>query len=394
MSKEPPAVSRLHHDYSPSKLQFLEACPGFEGMQSTNAASELGTKIHDAIESGKYEGQGFTDEQIDAIIGCIAYYQAAVAEWPGATLYTEVYLPIDADNTTAGYIDIGIVSADGKHGKIKDWKTGQNAVEPAENNLQGMAYLLGLLFNHAPNLEDCEVEFVMPFQGQGGIVDRHTFKRAEFAAMHLRIKTIVARAKVATAAFKEAKAAGKTCDHPSLTPNTSTCLFCANLAHCHAVQKVALAVGKKYNPLVVPDSINPSLITNPVTAGRALEFFAVIAALASAYRQEATNKALTDENFMPEGYQIVTSVRRKVEDNLKFAQTLQDYGFTQEEIMQCCEFTLGPAEKVASNKAERGEKKAAVEGLALMLSSNGATTEGAPVSMLKKKKVSAPVEIA
>ncbi len=383
------SAPRQHHPFSPSKLQFLEACPGFEGVQSTNEASELGTKIHDAIESGVTEGLGFTDEQLDVIAKCIAYYKNEVSCIPGSTLFKEIYVPIDAENTTAGYLDIAIIRPRERSAKIIDWKTGLNAVEPCENNLQGMAYLLGLLFKY-PHLEYVEVEFVMPFQGDGGIVDKFTFTKDLFEKMHLRIKTIVAKAKVAKAAFDEAKAAGRTCDHPSLTPNTSTCLFCANLAHCHAVQKMALAVGKKYNPLLVPDSINPSLISDPATAGRALEFFAVMAALAGAYRQEATNKALTDENFMPEGYMIVTSTRRKVEDNGKFAQVLKEYGFTDDEIMSACEFTLGPAEKIANDRAPRGQKKAAVEELGQLLASGGATVEGAPVSMLKKKKVSAP----
>lgn len=374
---------RKHHEYSPSKLQFLEACPGFSGIQSTNAASERGTAIHDAIESRDYENKGFSDEEIVAIEACIAYVESSLAAWPGATLYTEVYLPIDSDITSAGYIDIGIVSADGKKAKIKDWKTGLNAVEPATNNLQGMAYLLGLVFK-VPTIEECEVEFIMPFQGGEGIVDRHTFFRPEFDALHLRIKTIVARAKAA----KAARLSGDF-DYVGLNPNTSTCLFCANLAVCNAVQRHALAVGKKYNPLLVPDVINPSLIKDPKDAGKALEFFAVMKALAEAYRSEVTNKALTEEGFMPEGYQIVTTTRRKIVSNEAFAKVLFDMGCSQEEIMTACEFTLGPAEKLVSNKAAKGQKKHAVEELGMLLGSAGATEESTPVSMLKKKKVEA-----
>lgn len=378
---------RKHHEYSPSKLQFLEACPGFSGIQSTNAASERGTAIHDAIESGDYETKGFSDDEIRVIEDCRAYVSAAVAEWPGSELIVEAYLPIDAEDTSAGYLDVALIRADKKAAKIKDWKTGLNAVEPTANNLQGMAYLLGLVFK-VPTIEECEVEFIMPFQGGEGIVDRHTFYRASFDAMHLRIKTIVARAKAA----KAARLAGDF-NFAGLNPNTSTCLFCANLASCDAVQRHALAVGKKYNPLQVPDVINPSLIKDPKDAGKALEFFAVMKALAESYRSEVTNKALTEPDFMPEGYQIVTTTRRKIVSNESFAKVLFDMGCTQEEIMTACEFTLGPAEKLVSNKAAKGKKKAAVEELAILLDSAGATAESAPVSMLKKKKVEA-LEIA
>lgn len=378
---------RKHHPYSPSKLQFLEACPGFSGIEGAkNEASILGTKIHDAIESGVTEGLGFTDDQLDKIAACREYYLAKLAQWPGATLYVEVYAPIDAEETTAGYFDVAIVNAERTKAVIIDWKTGQNAVEPVENNLQGMAYLLGLLFE-VPTLEEVTVEFVMPFQGNGGIVDSHTFYRAEFEAMYLRIKVVVARAKAARAA----REAGET--YPGLNPNTSTCLFCANIAGCTAVHKFALATGKKYNPLIVPDVINPSLIKNPVDAGRALEFFAVMTALAAGYRAAATEKALTEEGFMPAGYMLVTQSKRKIESQQRFYETLKGLGWTEAEIFSVAEFTLGPAEKIVSNKAERGKKKAAVEELGALLSANGATVEGAPVTMLRKKSVEAPKNI-
>ena len=43
---------RIHHPYSPSKLQALEACPKYEGVQNDNPASAMGTAQHDIVESG------------------------------------------------------------------------------------------------------------------------------------------------------------------------------------------------------------------------------------------------------------------------------------------------------------------------------------------------------
>lgn len=374
----PKAAERAHHPYSPSKLQSLEACPGFSSMDSTNEASIMGTKMHNAVETG--DVKGLTDEQIDVVDKCRGYIQSKLDEMgEGALLYMEDYLPVDDQDTSAGYLDVGIVSADGKRALVLDWKMGQNPVEPTENNLQGYAYLLGLYKKH-PTILTARVEFAMPFQGFEGIIDGHDFVAAQFPEMLLRIQTVVARAKAA----KAAREAGK--DYAGNNPNTTTCLFCNNKAECFALHRVVIKVGKKYDPLVVPDIINPTLINNSVDAGKALKFFAVMGALAAAYRSAATNKAMCDEVFMPEGYMITTMTRRKIVDNARFVETLKSLGFTPEEILGCAEFTLGPTENMVSERAPRGKKKAAVTELGELLSANGATEEGAPVSMLRMKK--------
>lgn len=371
--------TRKHHEFSPSKLQSLEACPGFVSQDSSNEASQRGQRLHDAVENGDLTG--LTDEECNVVEKCREYIQSKLDEWPGATLYMEEYLPVDDKDTSAGYLDVGIVNADRTKALVLDWKMGLNPVEPTENNVQGHSYLLGLVRMH-PTIVWGRVEFCMPFQGEEGILDAHDFTAEQFPKMLLRIQTIVARAKAA----KAAREAGK--EYEGLRPNTTTCLFCAEhiKANCTALHRFAIAVSPKYPALVVPDVINPSLIRNPVDAGKALKFFAVMKSLAEAYRTQATNKALTDENFMPEGYQIVSMTRRKIVDNKKFYDTLKGAGFTDDEILEAIEFTLGPVEKIVSNKAPRGKKKAAVEELAQLLAMNGATAESEPVSMLKLKK--------
>jgi hypothetical protein len=45
-------TKRVHHPYSPSKLQCLEACPCYESTNNENEASATGTKQHGVVESG------------------------------------------------------------------------------------------------------------------------------------------------------------------------------------------------------------------------------------------------------------------------------------------------------------------------------------------------------
>jgi hypothetical protein len=42
--------SRGHAEFSPSSLKYVATCAGFHGKDGTNAAAEMGTRIHEALE--------------------------------------------------------------------------------------------------------------------------------------------------------------------------------------------------------------------------------------------------------------------------------------------------------------------------------------------------------
>lgn len=396
--KKPSTTERRHHKFSPSKLQSLEGCSGYESSNTTNQAAERGTLLHDILEYlvnnpgiAAAEIAELSDEEAPIMENCRAFVYAQLAELgENARLITEEYLPIDERETTAGYLDIGMISADGRRAKVTDWKMGQNMVEPASNNLQGGAYLLGLLFKFAPNLEEVEVTFVLPFL-DGGVMDSHIFYRKDFDALRLRIETVVARAKDAYADFESGKILETW--RTKLSPNTSTCLFCSDdrKAVCPALQSFALSAGKKYDPLVVPEVINPLLIKDPEQAGAALKFFAVMEALSKAYRAKATEKAFNDENWVPAGYMVTTMTQRKIVDKQKFYEVIKPL-LTEDELMQAIDFTLGPVEKAIKNKAPRGKKTEAVEELGALLQAEGATVESEPIIQLRQRKTKVAAE--
>jgi len=372
------STERKHHKFSPSKLQSLEACPGYESENTTSLASAAGTLQHDAADSGDFSK--LDDEQMEKVQMCIDFVDEQVARLgPGAILIREEYLPIDEAETTAGYLDVGAVSADGKKAIVIDFKYGLNPVEDAKNNLQGMAYLLGI-YRRYPTIEEADVFFLMPYQHN---ISHAPFTKAEFADMYLRICTIVARAKKATAAFETNAPALE-----ELKPTNGTCVFCARKADCPALHKLVLKAGKKYDPLVVPDVINPLLISSPVDAAKALKFFDVMAALAKSYRSKATEKAMNEENWVPEGYGLTSVSRRSIVNKGAFFETIKGL-LTPEQVTECIDFTLGPVEKIVSESAPRGKKKEAVEDLKNLLAMNGATEEGAPIAVLRQKKGSA-----
>lgn len=382
--------ARKHHKNSPSTLQSKEVCPGyFQQSNVSNARAELGTAMHEACDTGDFSSMD--DEQVEVIEACLARVKEVFDSYgPGARILKEDYLPIDdrlPDPTSAGYLDRGIISANGKRAAVLDFKFGLWPVEPAATNLQGLTYGLGIL-RQDPRVEEVYVEFLMPYI-DGGTLSNHTFTRAELERAKLRVYTVIARAEAAQEAFEQSELAdtpeekAKILSRIQFNPTDKGCMFCDNKARCPALNQFALVVSSKYQPLQLPNIINPALISNPDDAAKGLQFFGIMKTLAESFRKRCTDKALNDEEtWLPTGYDLSLSVRRTIADKVRFYETIKPL-LTQEELLQTMEFTLGPLEEAVKKKAPRGKKKAAVEELKLLLRANGATKESEPVASLR-----------
>lgn len=362
---QPATASRPHHPFSPSTLQYREACAYYEPSQGDNEASRAGTLQHDAMDRGE-DDERLTDQQAAAVAECLRYIDEVAAKYPGGTIIKEKYLPIDDHQipyisfqkelgaifgTTAGYLDFGVVSADETEAEIVDYKFGKWAVEPAENNLQGKSYLLGLFLKY-PKLQKARVHFFMPHRDEA---DSHEFTRDDFQRMYLRIRTVVMRAIEA-----RALAAALPNAFERATPNIGACVFCANVGRCDAVAKFALVIGHKFAPLHVPKEINPSLLRDPQDTGEGLRVASVIEAWAKAYRTQAGQKAIEDDGFVPDGYVLVSSQDREIVDKEKFKQVAREY-LTDEEIETAVKISITPIEDLIKSKAARGTKEATRE---------------------------------
>jgi len=199
-------------------------------------------------------------------------------------------------------------------------------VEPAPTNLQGWTYALGLL-NKFPTLEEIEVHFFLPHRNE---VTTAVFKRAEFEAMYLRIRTVVHRAKQAKSELTAAKTEVGVADALSkCKATTSSCLFCANVGRCPRVAELVIQVGKKYAPTIIPDCVSPSLLSDPAQVKAGLEIAQLAATWAKSYRTYATAKAIEDESFMPEGYRLKQKSERELKDKKKAEEIAKQCGLTE-----------------------------------------------------------------
>lgn len=385
-AQKPTSETRVHHPYSPSSLQCREACPKF--VQREGDVHEMaitGTKQHDMVDSG-VDDDSIPDYRAMAVAECIRMTEERKKLYPGGTVLNEVYLPVDKEvifspkgekfeGTTAGYLDFGIVSADGKRAEILDWKFGNNAVEEASNNLQGIGYALGLL-RQFPALESIKVGFIMP---HADFVSEHTFTKGQFGELYLRVVTVVRRS---------IEAAKDPNDFSLATPNTSSCRFCGLIGRCPKVAELVVRVGRKYAPLEVPDEVTPSLVCDPAQVKKGIALADIVKTWAEAYKARATAKTIEDPNFIPDGYTLVSTAKRKVIKAKELAEIAKRFlpETDHDKVEGLYDIALGKVEKLISTAAPRGQKESTVEQFGLEALSLGAVEEGTPFAFLRQAR--------
>jgi hypothetical protein len=368
--QKPESSARVHHPYSPSKLQLLEACPKYQGTDSVCEAALTGTMQHDVADSGIDDAR-LPDYKAMAAVECMKFCESRAKEYPGGTILKEEYLPVDDEEiwvdvepakgepvserkcfkgTTAGYSDWAIVSADGLKGEVVDYKYGQHAVEDADNNLQGIAYALGLL-KRFPTLQSIRVWFIMPHRDE---LSEHTFTRDQFDGLYLRVRTVVGRA---VEANKDAR------DFSTAKATTGTCLFCSHVGRCPKVAELVIKLGRKYDPLQVPESVTPSLILDPAQVAIGIKLAQVASTWAEAYRRQATARTVEDPTFVPKGYTLVSTSKRIIKSAKKLGELAKTFlpESDREKVETLYDLPITALEKLISTAAPRGEKDATVK---------------------------------
>lgn len=63
-----------HHKLGPSTLKNVEVCPGFRSTNEDNIFTIEGTRMHEAAETGNFEG--LDEEQETMVAKALAYVQS------------------------------------------------------------------------------------------------------------------------------------------------------------------------------------------------------------------------------------------------------------------------------------------------------------------------------
>lgn len=381
---------RNHHPYSPSKLGALEASPLFESRSADSEASLAGTKQHDYTEKDTIDidEPGLTDKEYNAVMACRAYRDSVLATYRiPPIILKEQYLEIDDEfvldgegkkwkGTTAGYLDLAFIGAGaGKRADLFDWKFGLWSVPEASENLQGIAYLLSLVKSY-PSLEQVTVHFCMPHRDE---IDSHTFYKKDFPMLYLRVKTVVARA-------IEARKLISSGGPERCTATTSSCLFCARLGNCKIAADFCIKVGKKYDPVLVPSNVIPSLVGDMAESGTLMEVATLMEAWSKAVKRQITEHAIDNKDWVPDRYKFMTRADLKVKDYEKFREEAIATGISPEALDKVKEYPLTKVCKMISDAQPRGEKEATVKAFRENLTVSGIAEREPEVYFLQRLK--------
>lgn len=366
---------RAHHEYSPSSLESLEACPCYKGKESTHERTTAGTKAHAVAESRK-DDASLSDDDAEAVAECLDLVEKRKTEMgAGVQEFKEEYWPIDdlmfpdgVSATTAGYADTVLVSASGHLAEIIDYKFGNWKVTNAKENPQGIAYALGV-FHRFSTVQAVTIWFIQPLVGH---TTSATFTRGQIPELYLRIQVIVARA-------REARAKG---DFSTATPKVPVCSFCANIGQCPRVAEFALKVGQKFYPLEISDNISPTMLHTARDTNIGMRLASVVKVWSEAFRRQLTDRVLARRADMPEGFRLETRTEREIVDMAKLKQVALQH-LTPEEFESTLSTTFGGLEEIITEKSPRGSKKEAVKAFKQALEDSGAVKRGAPYSFLK-----------
>lgn len=245
------------------------------------------------------------------------------------------------ENKIFGTVDRVVIR--GTHVDVVDFKFGRGEIDDAEINIQGQAYLLGVM-DKFPELETATVHFIIPRRDEVFTAD---FNRADMEGIRLRISLIVGKAMLSDA---------------ERIPNTEGCKYCKHKLSCPALNDKMLPLAKKYAKTVDDFELNlwgsysPAEIEDPEVLGKMLNVASVVDKWAEAAKKQAT-KLATDEGLEIPGYDLHFRTATAKIDDSQAAFDAVEHLLSAEEFMDACNVTPTALGKAYSEKLPRGEKK-------------------------------------
>ena len=362
-----------HHSISPSKLGYMEVCPGYESDQAGDTtAADKGTAAHLAVE--KDNPSLATDlEYQDAARACIAYRDRfrkdAVEE------HREIRLQI-LGGRTFGTCDELIIRENARHAEMMDWKFGREAVADASVNRQGFAYGIGV-FEKFRSLESLRVHFILPRRDE---ITRHTFFRKDVPEMIAVTKRIIDRVEK----YRGTK------DASMLNRHATICARCGAIGNCPKYAEFALATGKKYEPLELAEEVHASQITDPTKmAGLFIQLKSLEKFVDSAKRHITEYAKANGGLNAPDGTPLFEvkekSGARKISNNFAAYTIFKEY-LSVEEIAACSSISLTDVLDMIKGKAARGQKGKLLGEVETKLYDANAITMGEPTRYLQAVK--------
>lgn len=373
---------RKHHPFSPSKLQILEACPKFKGLEGSNEAAERGTMMHEASETLDFSK--LNQEETEAVHDYLDFIAACKDQLPGCEELTEIRVAVDSWETTAGFLDKALISEDKTVAWVIDLKTGYGDIEDADNNLQGMAYGIGIRRLY-PTVQTVKVSFYMPRQARKE--STHEFTAVELDSEYARIVAIV----------KRAKRARYSKGFDMAVPHTSVCRFCAHYTKCPKVAGLVTEVSK-HMPIRVFSVEEMATCDDPEKLGQIMDMFKFLDEFSKPVKSRIL--AIAKSGGEVKGYSLTCIAEREVVDEAKVVELVKQelvegLGVPEDKagelVSGCYSFSLPAAESVISDQAPKGAKMAAKGNFREKLRASGAVLDSTPKVFLKRSAKADPL---
>lgn len=344
MKKQPDHGSRGHAEFSPSSLKYVSKCSGFHGREGTNAAAEMGTRIHEALEI--FDPSALHNEQeLDIYEKIVAMETEFLANFPEEREeHNEIQVTVSLKGTeTWGTCDRLIVY--GNKAVMADYKTGISLIDPPEKNWQAKAYTVGA-FQKFPQLEEITFVFYVPQHNQSL---HHTFSRAE--DLDQLIDELSAA--ILKAEKTRPKWIGGKPDLADLTP-TPNCRFCRYEDICPALGGLILEVAKKIDPQLpdvdIENTEDPLVLEDLWNIGKIVTNWAD--------RQKARTLDLVKNGLQLPTLKLQSmGASKKVVDNQGLMGIALGFGMTPQELMDEATFPLSKIAKAISERHEKSERK-------------------------------------
>ena len=233
----------------------------------------------------------------------------------------------------------------GTHVDLVDFKFGVGEIDDADVNIQGQAYLLGVM-DKFPELQTATVHFIIPRRDE---VLTHNYSREQMEDIRLRINMIVEKAEL---------------ENREAIPNTESCKYCKHKLSCPALSDKMLPLAKKYSASVEDfemtlwGSYSPENINDPAVLSKMLNVASVVDKWQAAAKKQATKLAVEQGEDIP-GYDLHYRTASLKIDDTQGAYDAVEHLLSPDEFMDACDVSLPKLAKKYAEKLGRGEKKTA-----------------------------------
>jgi hypothetical protein len=350
----PDHSERAHAEFGPSSLKYVSLCAGYHGKDGKNAASDKGTRIHEALEV-RDPSALMDDDEVQIYERMVAeedeVFQNVFGGTDGVTINREMRLVLDLDCETPTFGTSDIVAWKGNVGLQVDYKTGISKIDEPLINWQAKAYVLAA-FQMYPELETIHFAFLIPKRDE---ILVGTFHRFEMDDLRKQISTVIKKAETTRPKWEN-----KTIDIDDLNP-TVNCRFCRHEDHCPALGAVAIEVVKRYRPDLLPDGpIASGEVDDPATIEKLYVVAKIVENWASGIKHKATGMAHEGVEFENLKLKSMGALKKTLEKNY-LAQLAIKHGLELNEIIEAADLTMGQLSKALHDKAPKGKKSFVVD---------------------------------